>query len=311
MSTGVCCHWLEEREAPRSGKKEFINIFNERSLQLGRYHQGKYSLEMIKELYLHNVKRLHKMIPFIHRQGISLFRISSSMFPLADQVDRTLWDNPETCEYLKKTGDFIKLNDIRVTVHPGQFCVLSSDSNTVVEKTFIELGIHGWLFDKMGLDHSPKYAINIHGGKSDRSSRLIEQIKSLPDNVRKRLTLENDESAYSVIDLLSIYKETGTPVVFDSHHHTFNENHLSMDDAFATTFETWPSGIKPLQHLSNTEPSLINSNFQNRRKHSDMIHYIPNIQLQALRDNTIDCEIEAKMKNISVVQMKKQFSILA
>jgi UV DNA damage endonuclease len=178
MSTGVCCHWLEERTKPRSGKIELINVFDEKTLQLGRYRQGKYSRDMIRGTFIHNARRLFEMIPKIQRSGIKLFRISSAMFPLADQVDRDLWDNEDVISYLKATGDYIKSYGMRVTTHPGQFCVLSSDSDKVVEKAFVELNIHGWMFDRMGLDHSPKYAINIHGGKSDRSSSLIEQIKS-------------------------------------------------------------------------------------------------------------------------------------
>jgi UV DNA damage endonuclease len=201
------------------------------------------------------------------------------------------------------------MHQMRVCVHPGQFCVLSSDSDSVVEKAFVELGIHGWLFDEMGLDHSTKWAINIHGGKADRSSRLIEQIKSLPDNVRKRLTLENDENSYSVIDLLEVYQQTGVPVVFDSHHHTFNDGELSMRDAHDLTIQTWSNGIRPLQHISNTEPSLVNGAKTDRRKHSDMIHYVPEPQLQALRDDTIDVEVEAKQKNLAVTKMATDFSI--
>ena len=309
MATGVCCHWLEEKTKPRSGKTELVNIFDERTLQLGRYRQGKYTQESIKGTYVHNVQRLAEMLPFMHKRGVKLFRISSALFPLADQVDKSLWNNAEVEGYLKVAGDYIKKNGIRVTTHPGQFCVLSSDSDSVVEKAFVELGIHGWMFDAMGLDHSPFYAINIHGGKADRSSRLIEQIKSLPDNTRKRITLENDESAYSVIDLLHVHQETGVPVVFDSHHHTFNEDGLSMEDAFITTGETWPKGIKPLQHLSNTEPSLVNGNFMDRRKHSDMIHYVPDVQMKRLKKDLVDLEVEAKLKNFAVLDMVKKFNI--
>jgi len=149
MSIGVCCHWLEEKTKPRSGKTELVNIFDERTLQLGRYRQGKYSPELIKNTYVHNVKRLAEMLPFMHKQGVQLFRISSAMFPLADQVDKTLWNNPDVEKYLSIAGDYIKKNGIRVTTHPGQFCVLSSDSEEVVAKAFVELGIHGWMFDMM------------------------------------------------------------------------------------------------------------------------------------------------------------------
>lgn len=308
MATGICCHWLEEQTKPK-GKKEIVNVFDEKTLQLGRFRQGKYTNESIKATYVHNVKRLAEMMPKIKAAGYNLFRISSAMFPLADQVDNSLWNNPEVITHLKVAGEYIKKNNMRVTTHPGQFCVLSSDSDDVVAKSFVELNIHGWMFDTMGLDESPMYAINIHGGKANRESRLIDQIKSLPKNIRNRLTLENDESSYSVMDLLPVFKETGVPIVFDTHHHTFKQDNLSMEDAFEVTMETWQKGIKPLQHLSNTEPTLVNGSFQDKRKHSDMIHYIPEVQLKGLRDDIVDVEIEAKMKNICTEQMKKQFSI--
>jgi UV DNA damage endonuclease len=305
---GICCHFLKEETKPRSGEKYFVNAMEERTLQLGRYRSGKYSPEMIKGTYVNNVKNLANMLPKIRKFGAKVFRISSAMFPLADQVDRELWDNDEVKKWLKVAGDYVKEQGMRVTVHPGQFCVLSSDSDSVVEKAFVELGIHGWLFDEMGLDHSPFYAINIHGGKADRSSRLIEQIKSLPDHVRKRLTLENDENSYSLLDLLEVHKETGTPLVLDTHHHTFNDGELSMADAHAAACETWGT-IRPLQHISNTEPELANGSTTDRRKHSNMIHYVPEPQLQALRDDTIDVDVEAKFKNVAVSAMVKQFCI--
>jgi len=309
MSLGVCCHWLGEKIHPRTKKSEFINQFDERTLQLSRYRQGKYSEELIKNIYVHNAKRLSEMLPLIRSEGIKLFRISSAMFPLSDQVNKELWNNEEVKKHLRKAGEYVRSNDMRVTTHPGQFCVLSSDSDDVVHKAFIELNIHAWMFDVMGLDESPKYAINIHGGKSDRSSRLIEQIKSLPDNIRKRLTLENDENSYSVVDLLEVHAHTSVPVVFDSHHTTFNDGNLTMEEAFHASVETWPKGILPLQHISNTDPELINGSVMQRRKHSNMIHYVPQCQLEALRDGTVDVEVEAKMKNLAVNKMSKEFNI--
>lgn len=306
---GICCHFLREETKPRSGEKFYVNAMEERTLQLGRYRSGKYTPEMIQGTYVNNVKNLATMLPKIRKYGARLFRISSAMFPLADQVDRELWDNDEVKKWLKVAGEYVLANDMRVTTHPGQFCVLSSDSDSVVEKAFVELGIHGWMFDAMGLDHSPKWAINIHGGKGDRSSRLIEQIKSLPDNVRKRLTLENDENSYSVIDLLGVHQETGVPIVFDSHHHVFNDDDLTMPEAFDAACQTWTGGVRPLQHISNTEPSLVNGSLLDRRKHSDMIHYVPDPQLKALRDDTVDVEVEAKQKNLAVTKMSTDFSI--
>ena len=305
---GLVCHFIEEKKK-KSGDVEYFNKFEAKTLQLGAYNRGKYTNELIKNTYLHNVQKTLDVMPLVVKSGIRLFRLSSNLFPLYDVVSDECWNNDEVKTALQKLGRFMVDNDIRVTVHPGQFCVLSSDSDDVVAKSFQELSVHAWLFDEMGLERSAKYAINIHGGKSNRSSRLIDQIKSLPDSIRLRLTLENDETSYNVIDLLEIYQQTGTPVVFDSHHFTFNTGDLSMEDAFNASLETWPKNIKPLQHLSNTDPKLVNGNFMDRRKHSDMIHYVPDPQLQALRDDTIDVEVEAKLKNVSIEDMKRKFSI--
>jgi UV DNA damage endonuclease len=305
---GLVCHFIEEQKK-KNGETVFHNKFETKTLQLGRYKSGKYSEEQIKQTYIHNVQKTLEILPKVVNSGIFLFRLTSNLFPLYDLVPRGCWDNDEVKSTLKSIGQFITMHKMRICVHPGQFCVLSSDSDDVVHKAFVELETHAWMFDEMGLDTSPKYAINIHGGKADRTSRLIDQIKSLPSNVRNRLTLENDECSYNVMDLLPVYSETKVPIVFDSHHHGFNDGELSMEDAMEITMETWPSGIKPLQHLSNTEPHLVNGNFQDRRKHSDMIHYVPPAQLQAMRDDTIDVEIEAKLKNLSVTAMRTTFDI--
>lgn len=305
---GVCCQWIEQRIKPKTKAVEMINAMEEKTLQLGRFRDGKYSEEQIRGTYQNNILNLSRMLPVIRGNGIKLFRISSSLFPLADIVDRDMWDNNENRSILRGIGEYIIQHDMRVSTHPGQYCVLSSDSDKVVDNANSELALHAWLFDAMGLDVTPKYAINIHGGKSDRTSSLIDRIKSLPDNIRKRLTLENDESAYSFNELLKVHEATNVALVFDTHHHTFNEDGLSMTDAFNLSLLTW-GAIKPLQHISNTEPHLAGGSFTDRRKHSDMIHYVPDCQLYALREDSIDVDVEAKMKNLSVFKMAKDFSI--
>jgi UV DNA damage endonuclease len=188
--------------------------------------------------------------------------------------------------------------------------VLSSDSDSVVEKAIVELEHHAWMFDSMGLPRSPFAAINVHGGKSDRGDRLVDAIRSLPEGSRSRLTLENDESCYSLVDLLPVSLATGVPLVWDSHHHVFNDGGLDGAEAADAADETWPAGVKPLQHISNTEPGMENGSFTERRKHSNMIHYIPQVQLERLRRDSVDLEVEAKMKNLAVFDMSKKFNVL-
>ena len=133
MSLGVCCHWLVNH----NGKQK--NALNERALQLGRYRDGKYADEYVRGVYQSNLLNLSTVIDTVVSSKIKLFRISSSLFPLADQVDRSLWDNEHTKSIAANIGEKIRVSGLRVTTHPGQFCVLSSDSDKTVENSVKEL----------------------------------------------------------------------------------------------------------------------------------------------------------------------------
>lgn len=307
MALGVCCQWLEPY-TKRDGSVEYINSINERSLQLGRFKRGEYTREFIRDVYRNNVQEIIKLVPKLIANKIRSFRLSSNLFSLFEFNEELIHDDEVLVMLLGKLGKLFTEANIRVTTHPGQFTVLSSDNPTTVQNSIRELSNHAWVFDKMGLPHSGYAAINIHGGKSDRSNQLIAVIRDLPDNTRLRLTLENDESAYSLVDLLPVYEATGVPICWDSHHHIFNDGGLSLDDACGLSLYTWNKiNSKPLQHLSNTTPGLENGNFTDRRKHSDFIHYIPDCQRELLTNDTADIDIEAKMKNLAVTKISQIF----
>ena len=308
MSVGLCCQFLKSR-TKRDGTTIYENIIEEKSLQLGQYKAGKYSEERIRDTYRHNVDEHLKIISTLVADNIHSFRISSSLLPLFEFAGDIARNDQILLRKFHLLGELFRKHDIRVTTHPGQFTVLSSDRDVVVQNSIRELEYHAWMFDMMGLSQTAHNAINIHGGKADRSERLIDVIKTLPANVRNRLTLENDEKCYNVKQLLQIHEKCGVPVVLDSHHYNFNSNDLIYDDAYFATVSTWGQ-IKPLQHLSNTEPGMENGSFNEKRSHSNFIHYVNQHQLDALRANTIDVDIEAKMKNIALLKFREEYGIV-
>lgn len=301
MALGLCCHWLAGEE----GKEK--NTLVSKTLRLGVFNKGGYSNEKITQLYKDNLDCLYKHLDIIHKAGISVFRMSSSMFPLFDKVDTMLWCNSAINERLLKIGNFVKQNNIRLTTHPGQFVSLSSDSDRVVEDSKRELFFHTQIFDRMGLARSPYYAINIHGGKGDRRDRLIKSITKLPPSVSDRLTLENCEFAYSVKDLIGVFIRTGVPICYDHHHHTFNTGGLSHEKALRIARKTWPDGIKPLTHLSNTKECYAGKDVPvtKLRQHSDYIYDYPEYMRKLCEDDLIDIDIEAKKKNLAIAKLIK------
>lgn len=307
MSIGLCCQWIEERPL-RNGNIKYINALEERNLFYKAFLQNQYTNEKIIDTYINNINNIKNKLPLIIKQGIKSFRISSNLLPLIDLVSDEIKYNQSVINSLKELGKFIIENKIRLTCHPDQFCIISSKNPNVINNSFQILKHHAWIFDQLGLPQNTYYAINIHGGVKGQFDTLVASINKLPNNVRNRLTLENEELAFSIEDLYIIHKETGIPITFDSHHHLFNPSKLDGKDAMNLAISTWKE--KPLTHLSNTEPGLENSKFQDRRKHSQYIHYIPEYQLIANNNNLIDIDIEAKQKNLAIFKMIKDFEIL-
>jgi UV DNA damage endonuclease len=303
----LCCHF-QISSIKRDGSIKWTNGMEERLLQFGAFNAGKYSDEQILGTYLNNVNNLRDMLKKISSEGIRGFRVSSNLLPLFDIVKESIPNNPAILSSLKEIGDFVKLKGMRLSQHPSQFVVLSSKSPDVIEKAKKELHYHNWLFDQMGLPNTPYYSVNVHGGARGESAKLIETINSLHDNLRARLTLENDESSYSTEDLMAVHKETGTPVVWDSHHHSFNPGTLSTEDAMEFAMTSW-GDIQPTTHLSNTTPGLEAGSFTDRRKHSDYVHYIPDCQRIAANTDKINIDMEFKMKNIALHKAVKDFDI--
>ena len=307
MALGLCCQWLEQR-TKRSGEVILENIISDNSLQLGAYKDEKYSRERILETYRNNASQILRVIPLLNSSNIKSFRLSSGIFPLYEFAGELARNDDQVQSSLKLAGQQFKQSGIRVTCHPGQYTVLSSDSRSTVENAKKELEYHAWIFDQMGFDCTPYYAINIHGGKANRSEQLIEVINTLPENVKNRLTLENDERCYNVRTLLDISRKTSVPIVLDTHHYTFGDTDLSFFDAVSETIKTW-NAIKPLQHLSNTTIGLENAPFNQKRAHSDYIHYIHPLQLKLIKDDIVDVDVEAKAKNLALLKLKRDFNV--
>jgi len=307
MALSVCCQWLQERKK-RNGESVYENIIEEKALQLGQYRNGKYSDQKILSTYHHNVDEHIKFFPKLIENNIKSFRISSSLFPLYEFAGNLARNDQSLINKLAYLGGLFFKHGIRVTTHPGQFTIINSNADRIIQNSIRELEYHAWIFDMMGFDKTPHYAINIHGGKRGNLEKLVEVTNTLPENVKSRLTFENDERCFNVKQLLTVHEKTGVPIVLDTHHHSFGSNDLSLIDAFYETLKTWGK-IKPLQHLSNTEVGKQNGSFSDRRSHSKFIHYVPDIQLAAMRDNFIDVDVEAKMKNLALIKLRQDYEI--
>ena len=197
---------------------------------------------------------------------------------------------------------------MRITSHPGPFNVLTSPHPHVVENCITDLSIHGEVFDMMNLSRTPYNKINIHiggayGDKVSAMKRFCENFQRLPDSVKTRLTVENDDKAsmYSVVDLYEgVYKVIGIPIVFDYHHHRFCDGGLSEEDALEVSVSTWPSDIVPAVHYSESRSKEQLDESIRPQAHSDyVLDYIDTY------GNVVDIMVEAKAKELAVMKYRE------
>ena len=155
----------------------------------------------------------------------------------------------------------------------------------------------------LGLSKTPYNKLNIHcngvyGDKISAMDRFCLNFQRLSESVQGRLTVENDDKAsmYSVKDLMYIHERIGIPIVFDYHHHKFNTGGLSEQEALELAISTWPKGIKPIVHYSESKALHENNEKLKPQAHSDYINNLPN-----LYGNDVDVMVEAKAKELSIL----------
>jgi UV DNA damage endonuclease len=134
-------------------------------------------------------------------------------------------------------------------------------------------------------------------------NRFITNFEKLPENVKKRLTVENDDKAsmYSVKDLMYIHNAIKIPIVFDYHHHQFCTGGLSEEDALNLATTTWPDGITPVVHYSESKALHESDNKLKPQAHSDYINSIPNTY-----GLDVDIMVEAKAKELAILPFIKK-----
>ncbi len=256
------------------------------------------------ELSLLNSRDLCEIVKWNVENGINFFRISSDIFPWASEYN--IEDLPQYQRIktvLSSCGNYTRDKGVRLTSHPGPFNVLVSPREHVVQNTITDLTNHGKVFDLLGLDRTPYNKINIHcngvyGDKPSALDRFCKNFELLPESVQTRLTVENDDKAtmYSVKDLMYIHERIGIPIVFDYHHHKFCTGDMTEQEALELAISTWPKGITPVVHYSESKALHESNDKLKPQAHSDYINNLPNTY-----GNKVDIMVESKAKELSIL----------
>jgi len=264
-------------------------------------------IKYASELALLNVKDLNKILRWNLTKGISFYRLSSDIFPWASEYAmEELPDYESILFYCQQAGDFAKQHNMRLTAHPGPFNKLASPKERVFNLTATDLKVHADVFDMLGLERSPYAKLNIHvgaayGDKPTALETFCRNFERLPDSVRSRLTVENDDkdSLYSTSELYDgVYKRIGIPIVFDYHHHRLHPGNQTEQEALQMAVSTW-GNIKPVVHYAESRSVEQDNPKIKPQAHSDYVNdYFDDYGYD------LDVMIEAKHKELALLHYR-------
>lgn len=205
----------------------------------------------LQQIVDENIDLLIETLRWNRAHQIMMYRLSSDLIPLGSHEEVDL----SKLIFSRAAEAATLALGMRLSLHPGQY-TLPSGRGPVWEHSYRDLCYHAFLLEQLGIKDGD---IILHGGgvyndRAASAARIIEHIASLPDNIRSRLLLENDERSWSVADLLPICEATGTSLVVDHLHHSLYGTEpfslLPWDHILAT----W-QGRRPKLHYAEQDPT--------------------------------------------------------
>jgi UV DNA damage endonuclease len=146
----------------------------------------------------------------------------------------------------------------------------------------------------------------------------------LPEPVKRRLVLENDDIRYSAADVLAIHERTGVRLIFDVQHFwCLNPQCLPLQSTLQAFLNAWPDGVRPKIHYSSPRTEMREVKRKDRKTgkkktvllppvwtgHADFVQ--PFEFISFFRDNPdmeTDVMLEAKAKDLALLRLRKDLA---
>ncbi len=262
-------------------------------------------IERLLAITKQNIETTKRILHYNIAHEIPIYRFSSSIVPLATHPD-VRWDfiTPFKKDWAE-IGKLVKKHKLRVSFHPNAFTLFTSPNPDVTEKAVEDMVYHYNLLESMGMPDQALINIHVGGSYGDKQmaiQRFYANSQKIPESIRKRMTLENDDKTYTTEETLQVCEHEDIPLLFDYHHHVANPSGTPLEDMLPRILRSWESrGWKPKIHISSPRSE---KEIRAHAANVDVDFIMPFIQmLKQLGIAEIDFIIEAKNKDIAMMKL--------
>lgn len=260
MKVGFSCKWIDHPEQIKGIKPaddcKRLNTNGTTVAWLNRQTRD-VAEQKLWDLMKSNIESIHQLVKRVGslHEHLRMVRLGSDLLPV--YTERTwsyFWRRPDVRLYAErefaKVGLLARERGVRLSFHPGQFVVLASDNPDIVSRSIAEFEYHVDMARWMGYGQTfQDFKINIHVSGRQGPEGVRRVLGQLTPEARNTITIENEENAWGLADVLTI--SDVVPIVLDVHHHWCREGEYINPNSenVARVVDSW-RGVRPTMHYS-------------------------------------------------------------
>jgi len=265
---GFCCKWLND-PTECGGMK--VNAkdrdLNGRSTTMRWLREHPEQAEQRQwDIMNHNAAAALKMVERVGSLDphLRMVRLGSEMLQGYTEPNWIAWwQQQDVQDHLAKIfrpiGDRARELGVRLSFHPGQFCVLASENDGIVERSIQEFEYHADMARWMGYGatwHDHGFKINIHLSGKGGAEKFLRSLGKLSPEARNLITIENDEVGNGLDSVLDVAPSVA--IVLDIHHHWVKTGEYidPTDPRVQRVVESW-RGVRPVVHYSVSREDVL------------------------------------------------------
>ena len=258
---GFACKWIDRPDQINGIKpKDDCKIYNTSSTTVSWLNRQTPAVaeEKLWDLMKGNIEAVKLLVERVGAldENLRMVRLSSDILPVYTEPTWSWFyrqhDVRAYCEReFGKVGALARTLGVRLSMHPGQFCVLASESDDIVRRSIEEFEYHVDMVRWMGFGKQfQDFKVNVHISGRRGPQGIIDTLQRLTPEARNVITIENDENAWGIESSIELVKHCA--LVLDIHHHWVRTGEYIQpdDDRVLRIIDSWRGAQRPVAHYS-------------------------------------------------------------